>query len=175
MDPYIGDIRLFAGNFAPKGWLLCNGAVLNIGDYDTLYTLIGAVYGGDGQTTFAIPDLRGRVPVGQGTGAGLSPRPLAQVYGTETVTLLTTQLPAHNHAFNAAAAAATGAQPQGMLFAQTGADNLYGPAPASGPQPQTMAASTVTPAGGSQSHDNIMPSMGLNYIIAFEGLFPSHN
>jgi len=175
MDNYIGEIRLFAGNFAPKDWLLCNGAVLNISEYDTLYMLIGSAYGGDGQNTFAVPDLRGRLPVGQGNGQGLSPRLLAQVYGTESVTLVTAQLPPHNHAFNATAATATSPRPDGMLFAQTGADNLYGPAPGSDPQPQTMTASTVVAAGGNQPHANIMPSMGLNYIIAVTGIFPSRN
>ncbi|WP_426305668.1 phage tail protein [Acidovorax facilis] len=175
MDSYIGDIRLFAGNFAPRGWMLCNGALLSISNYDTLFMLIGTTYGGDGQNTFALPDLRGRVPVGQGIGPGLSTRVLGQIYGSESVTLLNTQMPQHNHPFNATTATATSARPDGMLFAQTGADKLYGPAPASGPQPQTMAANAVLPAGGSQPHDNIMPSMALNYIIAFEGIFPSRN
>ncbi len=175
MDTYIGDIRLFGGNFAPRGWLLCNGALLNISEYDTLFTLIGTAYGGDGQNTFAVPDLRGRVPVGQGTGPGLSTRVLGQIYGSENVTLLPGQLPQHNHPFNATAATASSAQPAGMLLAQTGTDNLYGPAPASSPQPQTMAASAVSIAGGSQPHANIMPSMAVNYIIAFEGVFPSRN
>lgn len=175
MDSFIGDIRLFAGTYAPKGWMLCNGALLSISEYDTLFALIGTTYGGDGQNTFALPDLRGRVPVGQGAGPGLSDRVLSQTYGSETVTLLATQLPQHSHAFNATTAAATSAQPAGMLFAQTGVDNLYGPLPGNDPQPQTMAASTVAPAGGNLPHDNIMPSMALNYIIALEGIFPSRN
>jgi len=175
MESYVGDIRLFAGTFAPRGWVLCNGALLSISEYEMLYTLIGTAYGGDGQTTFAVPDLRGRVPVGQGTGLGLSPRVLSQVYGSESVTLLTAQMPQHTHALNATAATATSAQPGGMLLAQTGTDNLYGPVPATDPQPQTMAANAVSPAGGSQPHNNIMPSMAINYIIAVEGVFPSRN
>lgn len=175
MDSYVGDIRLFAGNYAPRGWLLCNGAVLNISEYDTLFTLIGTAYGGDGQNTFALPDLRGRVPVGQGTGPGLTPRVLSQVYGSESVTLSTAQLPQHTHALNATAATATSAKPEGMLLAQTGADNLYGPLPSSGPLPETMTASTVSAAGGNQAHANIMPTMAMNYIIAYVGIFPSRN
>lgn len=175
MDNFIGDIRLFAGNYAPQGWMFCNGALLSISENDTLFALIGTTYGGDGQTTFAVPDLRGRVPVGQGTGPGLSNRVLSQTYGTETVTLLPTQMPQHSHALNATTATGTSPQPGGRLFAQTGLDNLYGPAPATDPQPQVLAANAVIASGGSQPHDNIMPSMGLNYIIALQGIFPSRN
>lgn len=175
MESFIGDIRLFAGNFAPKGWMFCDGSLRSISSYETLFLLIGTNYGGDGQSTFALPDLRGRVPVGQGAGPGLSNRVLSQIYGSESVTLLTTQLPPHNHPFHATPAAASSAQPGGKLFARTGLDNIYGPAPKDGPQPQTLAANMVSPAGSSLPHDNIMPSMGLNYIIAFEGVFPSRN
>lgn len=175
MDNYVGEIRLFAGNFAPRGWALCNGALLKIADYDVLFTLIGTAYGGDGLTTFALPDLRGRVPVGQGTGPGLSPRVLAQKYGSEAVTLILPQMPPHTHSFNATDATATNAQPGGMLFAQTGTDKLYGPAPATGPQPQTMASNAVLPTGAGQPHENTMPSMAINYIIAVEGIFPGRN
>jgi microcystin-dependent protein len=155
--------------------MFCNGALLSISENDTLFALIGTTYGGDGQTTFAVPDLRGRVPVGQGTGPGLSNRVLSQTYGTETVTLLPTQMPQHSHALNATTATGTSPQPGGRLFAQTGLDNLYGPPPATDPQPQVLAANAVTASGGSQPHDNIMPSMGLNYIIALQGIFPSRN
>lgn len=175
MESFIGDIRLFAGNYAPQGWMFCNGALLSISENDALFALIGTTYGGDGQTTFAVPDLRGRVPVGQGTGSGLSNRVLSQTYGTETVTLFTTQMPQHSHALNATTATGTSPQPGGRLFAQTGSDNLYGPAPATDPQPQAFAANAVTVSGGSQPHDNVMPSMGLNYIIALQGVFPSRN
>ena len=175
MESYVGDIRLFAGNFAPRGWALCNGALLSINQYQTLYVLIGIRYGGDGQNTFALPNLCGRVPVGQGTGLGLTPRVVSQLYGSESVTLLTQQLPQHTHTFNATSATATSARAGGMLFAQTGTDNLYGPVPGTDPQPQTMAANAVMVTGGSQPHDNIMPSMAINYIIALEGIFPSRN
>ena len=155
--------------------MLCNGALLSISEYQTLFALIGTTYGGDGQTTFAVPDLRGRVPVGQGAGRGLTPRVTGQVYGSESVTLLATQMPQHSHAFSATTAAATGAQPGGMLFAQTGVDNLYGPVPATDPKPETMASNAVSTAGGGQAHNNVMPSMAINYIIAVVGVFPSHN
>ena len=173
MDSYVGDIRLFAGNYAPLGWLLCNGAVLKIGEHVELFSLIGTTYGGDGRKTFAVPDLRGRVPVGQGAGHGLTPRELSQMYGSESVTLLTAQLPQHSHTLNATTATATSAKPQGMLLAQTGADNLYGPLPTSGPLPQDMAATSVSDTGGNQAHPNIMPSMAMNYIIAFVGDYPA--
>lgn len=175
MDSYIGDIRLFAGTFAPRGWVFCNGALLSISEYSPLFALIGTTYGGDGQTNFAVPDLRGRVPVGQGQGTGLSPRTLAQRFGSETVTLQSSQLPPHSHALNTVNAAATSSQPSGLLFAQVGNDLVYGPLPATGPQPQTMAANAVTSAGGGQPHANIMPTMAVNYIIAVEGAYPSRN
>ena len=175
MESFVGDIRLFAGTFAPRGWLLCNDALLSISEYEMLFTLIGTTYGGDGQNTFAVPDLRGRVPVGQGAGPGLTPRVMGQVYGSENVTLLTNQMPQHAHTLNATAAAATSAQPIGSLFAQAGADKVYGPPPATDPQPQAMSGNAVSPAGGSQPHTNIMPSMAINYIMAFEGIYPSHN
>lgn len=175
MGSFIGDIRLFAGTFAPRGWVLCNGALLSISTYETLFALIGTTYGGDGQNTFAVPDLRGRVPVGKGAGPGLTPRVLGQVFGSENVTLLAAQMPQHTHTLNATTAARTSPQAAGRLFAQTGTDNLYGPLPASGPQPQAMAANAVSAAGQSQPHSNIMPSMAINRIMAVEGIFPNRN
>jgi microcystin-dependent protein len=175
MESFIGDIRLFAGTFAPRGWMLCNGAVLNISQYVALFSLIGTTYGGDGQTTFALPDLRGRVPVGQGQGPALTNRVLGEAYGVESVTLVPNQMPQHTHTLNASTASATNAQPADRIFAQTGVDKFYGPSPANDPQPQSMAANTVTLAGGNQPHTNIMPSMAINYIIAVEGIYPSRN
>lgn len=175
MESYIGDIRLFAGNFAPRGWMFCNGAVLSISQYDTLFALIGTTYGGDGQSTFALPDLRGRLPMGQGTGPGLSQRVIGQALGSENVILLAPQMPQHTHTLNATAAAATSPQAAGKLFAQPSADKCYGPPPSTAPQPQPLAGSAVSTAGGGQPHNNIMPSMAINYIIAVEGVFPSHN
>lgn len=175
MESFIGDIRLFAGEFAPRGWKFCDGSVLSISVYDTLFALIGTTYGGDGQSTFALPDLRGRVPVGQGAGPGLTSRLIGQSFGSENVTLLATQMPQHTHTLNATTAAAASPQAAGHLFAQTGADKCYGPPPGTDPQPQTLAANAVSAAGGSQPHNNIMPTMAVNYIIAVEGVFPSRN
>ena len=174
MDPYIGDIRIFAGNFAPVGWMLCNGALLDVGTYGTLYALIGTTYGGDGASTFALPDLRGRLPVGAGTGAGLTPRVMGEIFGSESVTLLTTQIPSHSHALIANSAASTASGPTNNLFAANTADPIYTQLPAS-PVPQTMNGATVQQAGGSQPHDNIMSSTAINYIICIDGIFPSRN
>lgn len=175
MENYIGEIRLFAGNYAPREWVLCNGALLSINENTALFALIGTQYGGDGVNTFAVPDLRGRVPVGQGAGPHLTSRVMAEQYGSERVTVNSTQLPQHTHTLNATAATGTSARPEGMLIAQTGTDNLYGPLPAEDPQPQTMATDAVSPTGGNQPHDNIMPSVAINYIIAVSGIFPSRN
>jgi microcystin-dependent protein len=173
-DPFLGEVRMFAGNFAPAGWKFCDGSLLPINQYDALFSLIGTTYGGDGQSTFALPDLRGRLPVGQGTGPGLSPRTIGEQYGTETVTLLSQQMPSHSHTFIATAGAAAAPNPQNALFANTGGDNMYVPSPVS-PQPKAMSQQTVMNAGGSQPHNNIMRSVGMNYIICLEGIYPSRN
>lgn len=165
---------MFAGNFAPANWALCNGQLLPIAQYDTLFALIGTVYGGDGQTSFALPDLRGRVPVGQGTGPGLTPRTIGERFGADTVMLTTQQLPNHTHNFFATTAAGEGISPANNLFANTGGDVIYVPSP-TGPELKTMDPKTVTNVGGSQPHDNIMPSVAMNYIICLFGIFPSRN
>jgi microcystin-dependent protein len=170
-DPYLGEIRLFAGNFAPVGWNLCDGTVLAISTNDALFNLIGTTYGGDGVSTFALPDLRSRVPVGQGNGPGLSPRTIGQSYGTESVTLTTQQIPGHSHMFMTTSGAASVPNPQNALFANTGGDNLYLPAP-NNPEPKALAPQAVANVGGSQPHDNIMRSVGMNYIICLEGIYP---
>lgn len=173
MDPYIGDVRLFAGNFAPVGWVLCNGALLSISENDALYALIGTTFGGDGVTTFAVPDLRGRVPVGQGTGPGLTTRTIGETFGVESVTLLTPQIPAHNHSFNASTAAATAAVPTANVFAQP-TDLVYTEVPTQ-PDAQTTNAASVQSSGGTQPHDNIMSTTAINYIMCAQGVFPSRN
>lgn len=174
MDPYIGDVRLFAGNFAPVGWVLCNGALLSISENDALFALIGTTFGGDGITNFGVPDLRGRVPVGQGTGPGLTPRTIGAQFGVESVTLLAQQMPAHNHSFNASTAAATAAVPTANVFAQTAGDTIYTEVPAQ-PNAQTMNAASVQNSGGTQPHDNIMSTTAINYIMCVQGVFPSRN
>ncbi|KQY90602.1 MULTISPECIES: phage tail protein [Roseateles] len=166
-NPYVGEIRLFAGNFAPLGWMFCQGQLLPIAENEVLFVLIGTTYGGDGQSTFALPDLRGRVPVHQGQGPGLSPRMLGELGGDETITLAPTQLPTHTHTLRASGAAATGTAPGGALLAATSVAS-YDPGPGS----TAMAASAVGSAGGNQPHENMAPTLALNYIISLFGIFP---
>jgi len=164
-QPYVGEVRMFAGNFAPAGWMFCEGQVLPISENDTLFNLIGTTDGGDGQFTFALPDLRGRIPLHQGNGYIL-----AEAGGVESVTLTTNQLPVHSHAVRASSAAATAAAgPTGVLAAAKTA--LYGSDPPSRP----MAANAVTVAGASQPHDNMAPYLALNFIISLFGIYPSPN
>jgi microcystin-dependent protein len=171
-DPFIGEIRMFGGNFAPLGWAFCNGQILAISQYDALFALIGTTYGGDGQTTFALPDLRGRIPIHAGTGPGLSPRTLGESSGMETVTLSVNQLPAHDHQFVGTTSAASAASPASALLATPTSVDLYRPAtiPAA-----NMAPGAIGPAGGSQPHDNIQPYQCISFIIALEGIFPPQN
>lgn len=174
MEPYIGELRLFAGTYAPRDWAFCDGSLLPISENEALFTLIGTTYGGDGQTTFALPDLRGRIPLGQGQGAGLSLRTIGQSFGSETVTLLTTQIPAHSHSFSASKTEASSSGPASAVFASNSANNFYAPNPGSVPQ-EILDARTVALAGGNQPHNNIMPSTAVNYIIALFGIFPSQS
>ena len=168
-NPLIGEIRLFAGNFAPVGWFLCQGQMLAIADFDTLFTLIGTTYGGDGQTTFALPDLRGQVPVHQGSGPGLSARLIGERGGAETVTLSSAQMPAHRHTpMGTSAPASAAAGPGGGLLAAT-AISVYGRGTPDAP----LAPAAIAPAGGGQPHDNMAPFLALNYIISAFGIFPS--
>jgi microcystin-dependent protein len=163
-QPYVGEIRLFGGNFAPVGWAFCDGATLAIADNDVLFQLIGTTYGGDGQTTFNVPDLRGRAPVHQGTNYTMG-----QVAGAETVTLTVQHLPAHNHALLASTGAGGTANAQGNVPAASPSVQLYIQDVPSTP----IAANAVTPAGGSQPHENRMPFLVVNYIISLFGIFPS--
>ena len=170
-SPFIGEIRMFAGNFAPVGWAFCNGALIPISENDALFNLIGTTYGGDGQSTFALPDLRGRLPLHQGTDPATgSTFTLAQAAGVETVTLSTNQIPQHNHAV--ACTSNTGAlgSPGNNFFAvpQLG-EQMY-----SNLDPNAaMNANAVGPAGGSQPHENIAPYLCVDFIISLFGVFPS--
>jgi microcystin-dependent protein len=175
MNAYIGDIRLFAGNYAPEGWMLCNGALLSISQFDIVFSVIGTTYGGDGVTSFALPDLRGRLPVGQGDGPGLTSRVLGQSFGSETVTLLATQIPAHSHSLAATAASATATTPAGNLFAQNGTDTFYTQLPSTDPVPQQMNPASVQLTGGGQAHENTMPTTAINYIMCVNGIYPSRS
>ena len=163
---------MFAGNFAPAGWALCDGQILPISENETLFNLIGTTYGGDGQSTFALPDLRGRVPIHQGTGVGLTPRTLAQLGGVEDLTLTAAEMPSHNHPLVAAASAAQAtAEPTGSLPA-IASTALYS-VPVSGTL--AMDPTAVTPNSGSQPHDNMQPYLVVNFCIAIVGIFPTHN
>jgi microcystin-dependent protein len=163
-QPYVGEIRMFAGNFAPAGWMFCEGQLLPIAENETLFQLIGTTYGGDGQITFALPDLRGRIPVHHGAGYTL-----AQTGGQEKVALTVQQIPPHSHAFVASADNAAQASPAARTLAHTNAINLYSAtAPNVG-----MAAQAVSNAGGGQAHDNMQPYLCVNFIISLFGVFPS--
>ncbi len=171
-NPYIGEIRLFAGNFAPLGWAFCDGSLLSISDNDTLFNLIGTTYGGDGQSTFALPDLRGRVPVHAGTNAG-STYVLGEAGGSETVTLSAAQVPQHAHALLGSAASASTTSPAGAVPATLAEVTTlaYGTdAPLT-----TLAPQTVGVAGGNQPHDNVQPYLCINYIISLFGIYPSQS
>jgi microcystin-dependent protein len=169
-QPYVGEIRMFGGNFAIAGWAFCDGSLLPISENETLFQLIGTTYGGDGQNTFALPDLRGRVPVHMGQGPGLSNYILAQNGGVESVTLTQNQIPSHTHA---PVASNTGSSdnPSGSFWANSTTGKPY-----SAPPPAIqMNAGTVGSAGGSQPHDNLIPFQCVTYIISLFGIFPSPN
>ncbi len=156
---------MFAGNFAPAGWLLCEGQLLPISENETLFQLIGTTYGGDGQSTFALPDLRGRIPVHQGNGFIL-----AETGGVEDVTLTVSQIPAHSHPFLASSVAGNSSSPQGNTVAQTdGTIGLY----IADPPGVNMDPAAITPVGGSQPHTNFQPYLCINFIISLFGIFPS--
>ncbi len=174
-EPFIAQIMMFGGNFAPRGWALCDGQLLSIAQNTALFSILGTTYGGNGQTTFALPDLRGRVPIHPGQGPGLSPYVLGQMSGTENTTLLITNMPAHNHtatgAINANSAAANDSLPTGNYLAESA---IYHTGTNT-----TMAANSVSVnvglAGGSQPFSILQPYTCVNFIIALEGIFPSRN
>jgi microcystin-dependent protein len=164
-QPYVGEIRLFAGNFAPAGWMFCDGQLLPISEYETLFNLIGTTYGGDGQSTFALPDLRGRVPLH--TGSGFT---LAQNGGAETVTLTGAQLPGHQHALQASTAVGGANTPANSVYAQgpAGAVQVYTDDNSVLPNP-----TPIGPAGGGQPHANRQPLVAVSFILSLFGIFPS--
>lgn len=164
-EPFLGEIRLMSFNYAPQGWALCNGQFLAINQNQALFALLGTTYGGNGQTTFALPDLRGRVPVHLGSGHTLGERA-----GAEAVTLAVNQLPSHTHRVNAKAAATGGvATPNGNYLG--GGNNVYG----TQGTPTTLSAATVGNTGGSQAHTNLQPYLTISFCIALQGIFPSQN
>ena len=170
-EQFVGQIKMFAGNFAPRGYALCEGQLLSVSQNDALFSLIGTIYGGDGRTTFGLPDLRGRIPIHQGTGPGLSLRRLGEKAGSERVTISNeNQLPAHNHALVADSRQATSGTPAADLVLADAEFDIYSADP-----PDTAMASEliVDPAGGGEAHDNVMPFVCINFIIALVGVYPS--
>lgn len=163
-SPFIGEIRMFGGNFAPVGWAFCNGALIPISENDALFNLIGTTYGGDGQNTFALPDLQSRVPVHVGPGFALG-----QSGGAESVTLTTSQIPAHSHVPQANDNAGTANGPGGNVWAQSATLNPYSSAAPS----VTMDPGAMASGGGSQPHDNMIPFLVVNFILSLFGIFPS--
>jgi len=171
-QPYIGEIKLVGFNFAPVGWAFCNGQLLPIDQYTALFDLIGTTYGGDGQTTFALPNLQSRVIVHQGQGPGLSNYTLAENGGVESVTVTTPQLPIHNHAANCSSSAGSESSPVGHIWS---ADAAGLTAEYSNSQNGQMNAAAIGQSGGSQPHENRMPFLAMNYIISLFGIFPSQS
>jgi len=164
-QPYVGEIRMFAGNFAPAGWMFCEGSLLPISENETLFNLIGTTYGGDGQSTFALPDLRGRLPLHQGNGFIL-----AETGGVEEVTLTAQQIPTHSHALVASQDNAATANAAGNILAQIPS---YTPYASAVPANSAMASNAVDSTGGSQPHTNFQPYLCVNFIISLFGIFPS--
>src|SRR5437016_2584474 len=163
-SPFIGEIRMFAGNFAPVGWAFCNGALMAIDQNDALFNLIGTTYGGDGQTTFALPNLQSRVPIHVGPGFALG-----QSGGTESVTLTTSQIPAHSHVPQASGNAGTASTPANTVWAANATLTQYSnAAPSANMDPAALGS-----AGGSQPHDNMIPFLVINFILSLFGVFPS--
>lgn len=167
-DPFVAEIRMFAGNFAPTGWALCNGQLLPISQNTALFSLLGTTYGGDGKSTFALPNLQGYAPMQPGQGLGLSNHDLGETAGAETVTLLTTEIPAHNHTLQAVAGASNQVDPANNSLA-FGRYALYNQA---GNPPVAMADQALAIAGQGTPHNNLQPYLVVNFIIALQGIFP---
>jgi microcystin-dependent protein len=170
-DPYIAEIRMFAGNFAPRGWAFCNGQLLPISQYTALFSLVGTTYGGDGRTTFALPDLRGRAPIHAGQGPGLSNRLLGQNGGEETHTLTTNEMPSHTHQLQGDSLVASTDTPINTAPARNA-----GGIPSYGDSPDVaMSSNAIQSTGGGQAHNTMQPYLTINFIIALEGIFPPRN
>lgn len=172
-EPFLGEILMFAGNFSPAQFSFCNGGLLPIANNDALFSLLGTTYGGDGQQVFGLPDLRGRLPVSQGSGPQLTQRVIGDRYGVENVTLVNAELPAHTHAFLATQDAPVEAKPGGQVLAtQAEGNNLYAPG---GTSQNAMSAAATGLVGGGLPHSNLMPFLCINFIISLAGVFPSQN
>lgn len=164
MDQFVGEIRIFPGNFAPKGWAFCNGQLMPIAQNTALFSLLGTYYGGDGKSTFGLPNLQGSAPMFWGQGPGLSPHQIGETGGAATVTLNSTQIPAHNHTIQGTSDASQ-ANPSNTVG--LGSAGIYGPTPAN-----TAMGNAIGLAGGNLPHNNMQPYLGLNFIIALQGIFP---
>ena len=170
-EPFVGEIRMFAGNFAPRGWAFCDGQLLAVSQNDALFSLLGTIYGGDGRTTFGLPDLRGRLPIHAGHGPGLSERRLGAKGGEEKVTLTVNQMPSHGHRLAATSASATDNNPQDKQLAESPSIDLY----FEGSPSVDLSAEAITNTGGSRSHSNLMPFLCVHFIIALFGIYPSRH
>ncbi|WP_342114723.1 phage tail protein [Pseudoduganella sp. OTU4001] len=171
-DAYIGELRIFTGNFAPKGWAMCNGQLLAISQNQALFAILGTTYGGDGKTTFGLPNMKQRFPMDAGSGPGLTPRALGEAAGSAAVTLAQAQMPSHTHTLRGASTDASVVSANGALLA----------APSSPTPPYheatalaAMPAGSLGNTGGSQPHNNLQPYLVLNFIIALQGIFPPHD
>ncbi|AJC18133.1 phage tail protein [Pandoraea sputorum] len=175
MTPYIGEIRLFAGTYAPVGWMLCNGQKVNISDFEVLYSLIGTTYGGDGRSDFALPDLRAQVPIGMGQAPGLTPRTMGQKIGSASVTLKPEEMPGHTHVINATSSDATSVTPASDLLLAVTKENFYDNGTRNPTGKAALSPQAIAPSGSAApaAHANIMPTVTMNYIIAMDGLYPS--
>ncbi len=173
MDEYIGIVKIFAGNFAPRGWALCQGQLLSIAQNTALFSILGTTYGGDGKVTFALPDLRGRIPLGPGQGPGLQPYDLGQEAGEEALTLIITEIPMHTHTPMATNQPGSKGTPTGMIWAAepTGGTALY----TSTNPTDMMNIMALGVSGSGMPHNNLMPYLVINYIICMEGIFPARN
>ena len=168
-DPFVAEIRIFPFNFAPKGWAWCNGQLLPISQNTALFSLLGTTYGGDGKSTFALPDMQGNAPMHPGQGPGLSLHDLGELGGSQTVTLLQSEIPAHSHSWNVRAGdPGEDRTPAGEALARAVGGKLYGAAS----NLAAMSGSALAPAGGSQPHNNMQPYLTLNFNIALQGVFP---
>lgn len=177
-SPYVGEIRMCGFNFAPVNWAACNGQLLDISQFSTLYALIGTTYGGNGQTNFALPNLQSRIPMSQGQGLGLANYVIGQAAGTETVTLTTSTMPTHNHTLSASKNTVTTNLPTGNIFgagSTTSPGVAYFYTTASPTATGTLLTQTVTNAGSSLPHENLMPLLCVNFIISLFGIFPSQS
>ena len=170
-EPFVGEIRMFAGNFAPRGWAFCDGQLLAVSQNDALFSLLGTIYGGDGRTTFGLPDLRGRIPIHAGSGPGLSPRRLGAKAGSENETLTISEIPSHTHELKVDTSTGSGTNPSGSYLAASPNVRMYRPIAPN----QNMAAAAITNTGGSQAHTNLMPTLCIHFIIALVGIYPSRH